>query len=151
MNRPAYQLSVVLILVTGGTLFLPPQVHARQEQQLIDLIRQANDELLNKGNLDFADEVFAATYGDRGPEGIKAFVTELRSAFPDLHVTVGEFVVEGDRVAWVRTHRGTHQGEYMGVPATGKTITWRAIIISRYLDNKIVEETGISDLLEHLE
>ena len=119
-------------------------------EELKEFVLRANDELLNKGNLDFADEVFAMDYGDRGPEGIKEMVTGLRTAFPDLHVTVGEFVAEGERVAWLRTHSGTHQGEFMGVPATGKAVTWRTMVISRIVDGKIVEEVGISDLREQL-
>lgn len=115
------------------------------------LIRDANEELFNKGNLAFADEVFAPDYGKSGPEGIKKFLSALRIAFPDIQVTVELFVAEGDMVAWQRTHVGTHQGEYMGIPATGKKITWRAMIFSRIVDGKVVEEWGIVDLQQKLQ
>ena len=144
MTRLSFVLLVSLFLLTPVTLA------AQDGEELKEFVRRANDELLNKGNLDYADEVFATDYGDRGPEGIKEFVTGLRTAFPDLHVTVGEFVVSGERVGWLRTHRGTHKGEFMGVPASGKAVTWRSIIISRIVDGKIVEEVGISDLREQL-
>lgn len=114
-------------------------------------IRRANDELFNKGNLAFADEVFAPDYMERGPEYIKEFVADLRIAFPDIQVTVELLVAEGDMVAWQRTHVGTHQGEFMGIPATGKKITWRTMIFSRYVDGKVVEEWGIGDLQQKLQ
>jgi len=121
-------------------------------------IQRANEELLNKGNLELAQEIFAPTYvahvaeGDieGGPDAIKAFVTSLRTAFPDLEVEVEILATEGDRVVWLRTHRGTHQGEYLGVPASGRLITWREMIVTRYEEGKIAEEWGVSDLAENL-
>ena len=121
-------------------------------------IQRANEELLNKGNLELAEEIFAPTYvgheteGDfeGGPDAIKAFVTSIRTAFPDLKVEVEILAMEGDRVAWLRTHRGTHQGEYLGVPASGRLITWREMIVTRYEEGKIAEEWGVSDLASRL-
>lgn len=121
-------------------------------------IQASNEELLNKGNLELAQEIFAPTYvahvaeGDLegGPDVLKAFVTSLRTAFPDLKVEVEILATEGDRVTWLRTHRGTHQGEYLGVPASGRLITWREMIVTRYEEGKIAEEWGVSDLAEHL-
>ena len=120
------------------------------QEQNKAIIRRANDELFNKGNLAFADEVFATDYRKRGPELIKEFVTAVRIAFPDIQVTVELIVAEGDMVAWQRTHKGTHQGEYVGIPATGKKITWRSMIFSRFVDGKIVEEWGVGNLREQL-
>jgi steroid delta-isomerase-like uncharacterized protein len=121
-------------------------------------IQRANEELFNKGNLELIEELFAPTYlfhgaeGDFevGPDAIKAFVTSIRTAFPDLRVEVEILVTEGDRVAWQRTHRGTHQGEYLGVPASGRLITWRSMIVTRYEEGKITEEWGLNDLAERL-
>ncbi len=121
-------------------------------------IQSSNEELLNKGNLELAQEIFAPTYVfhaaegevEGGPDAIKAFVTSLRTAFPDLKVEVEILATEGDRVTWLRTHRGTHQGEYLGVSASGRLITWREMIVTRYEEGKIAEEWGVSDLAEHL-
>ena len=121
-------------------------------------IQRANEELLNKGNLDLAQELFAPTYvvhradGDfeGGPDVIKASLTSIRTAFPDLRVEVEILATEGDRVAWLRTHRGTHQGEYLGVPASGRLITWRNMIVTRYEEGRIAEEWTVSDLAERL-
>lgn len=143
-----------------GYTITPPEQKEGQEKANIQeqnkaLVRRANEEILNKGNLAFADEVFATDYvahgsTERGPEMIKKFVAALRTAFPDLHVSVEPIIAEGDMVAWQRTHTGTHQGKYMGMPATGKSVTWQTMVISRYVDGKVVEEWGIGDLQERL-
>ena len=110
-----------------------------------------NEELLNKGNLAFADEAFSAEYAGRGPGQIKLFVKELRTAFPDLKVKVEPLIAEGNMIAWRREHIGTHKGAYMGYPPSNKTLQWNAIIISRFEDDKVVEEWGEDNLLEVLE
>ena len=122
-------------------------------------IQRANEELLNKGNLELAEEIFAPTYvghgaeGDfeGGPDAIKAFVTSIRTAFPDLKVEVEILATEGNKVAWLRTSRGTHQGEFLGVPASGRLIEWQDMIVTRYEEGKIAEEWGVSDLAGRLQ
>ena len=116
-------------------------------------IRAANEALLNQGNLDRVPEFFAETYvahgtdGDsRGHEAIVGFVTALRDAFPDLRVEIQVLATEGNRVAWLRTHRGTHQGDFMGVPASGQSLVWQGIIVTRYEAGMIAEEWGVSEL-----
>ena len=120
-------------------------------------IREANDLLLNQGNLDMVPEFFATTYvahvlGEdmRGREAIADFVTALREAFPDLQVEIEVLVTEGDRVAWLRTSRGTHEGDFMGVPASGRQIVWQDMVVTRYEDGMIAEEWGVSGLAERL-
>lgn len=128
------------------------------QQNLGDRILRANDELLNKGNVAIAREIFAPDYvghetnGDvrGGPEIIERYVTELRAAFPDLRVEVKVLVTQGDRVAWIRTHRGTQKAEFMGVPASGRVVIWQEMVVSRFENGKIVEEWGVSDLGERL-
>jgi steroid delta-isomerase-like uncharacterized protein len=116
-------------------------------------IRESNDALLNQGNLDRIPEFFAATYvahvtgGDmQGREGIAEFLTAIRDAFPDLEVEIAILATEGDRVAWLRTNRGTHEGDFMGVPASGRQLVWKDIVVTRYENGMIVEEWGESGL-----
>jgi predicted ester cyclase len=54
----------------------------------------------------------------------------------------------GDRVAWLRTHRGTFQADLLGAKATGKPMTWQTLIVTRYEDGKIAEEWAVSDFSE---
>ncbi len=71
-------------------------------------------------------------------------------AFADLQVEV-EMLVEGkDRVAWQRTLRGTHQGDFMGFPASGHQILWRDTVTSRFRDGLIAEDWVITDLAERV-
>ena len=116
-------------------------------------IQAANEALLNQGDLDRVPEFFSdsyvahATLGDAtGHEAIRGFLTALRDAFPDLQVEVQVLVTEDDRVAWVRTHRGTHQAEFMGVPPTGNELVWQDMVVTRYEDGVIAEEWGVSEL-----
>ncbi len=128
------------------------------EDDLENRIRQANEEILNQGNVAAVGDFFGSAYTLHvtgqdtrgGPELIEAFVQNLRATFPDLHVEVEILVSDDDRVAWVRRHRGTHQAEFMGVPASGRAINWTDMVVTRFDDGKIVEEWGVSDLAEKL-
>ncbi len=120
-------------------------------------IRAANEALLNQGNVDMVPEFFAEAYvahatdGDiQGREGIAGFVTALRDAFPDLRVEIEVLATEGDRVAWLRTHRGTHQRDFMGVPASERSLVWQDIVVTRYEAGMIAEEWGVSGLAARL-
>jgi steroid delta-isomerase-like uncharacterized protein len=116
------------------------------------------DEFLNTGNPDAADELFAADFVNHSPgrgaspdrEGMKKFITSLRTTFPDLKLVPDDLIAEGDRVAIRMTISGTHQGEIAGVAPTGKRITWAALSVLRFADGKAVERWNISDELDLL-
>lgn len=115
-------------------------------------IIKANDEIFHKGNLSYADEVFAENYAGQGPAYIKKFVGNMRTAFPDIHVSIEPIIAEGNKTAWQRTHTATHQGEFMGFQPTNKKITWKAIIISEYNEEgKVTKEWAVNDLFEVLQ
>ena len=80
-----------------------------------------------------------------GLEGFKAFFTMLRAAFPDLRYAVENVLAEGDLVAGHLTVRGTHRGEFMGVAATGRQVTWTETHVGRVENGKLVEHWGNSD------
>jgi len=69
------------------------------------------------------------------------------TAFPDFQVTVEDVVAEGDKVARRVTLSGTHKGEYMGIPPTGKQMTMGVITIERIEGGKIAEQWGEADML----
>jgi steroid delta-isomerase-like uncharacterized protein len=102
------------------------------------------------------EELYAApTYVWHGPgvfpdldlAGGKQLMTAFWTAFPDAHWTVEDLIAEGDKVVSRFTWRATHQGEFMGVPATGKVVTNTAIIISRVAGGKVVEDWEQADML----
>ncbi len=125
---------------------------ARTEDRNRDLLLKANDEILTKGNLQYADEAFAADYASpgydlKGPALINSFVNQLKQGFPDLKITVDQIVAEGNMVSWRRTHTGTHTGDFMGYKATGKVITWTEFNLTQFAeDGKILQEWGAGDL-----
>jgi ketosteroid isomerase-like protein/predicted ester cyclase len=114
-------------------------------------IIKANDEMFNKGNLSYADKVFADSYAGEGPEIIKRNLGDLRTAFPDIQVTIEPLIAEGNMAAWRRVDTGTHEGVYNGFQPTDKKITWQTIIITEYdKDGMILQEWGVNDLNEKL-
>lgn len=110
---------------------------------------------VNTGDLDAFDELVAPDSVDHdpapgqgpGPEGYKNFFGAMRTAFPDLNVTVETLVADDDQVAFAYTLTGTHQGPFQGHEPTGKSITVRGMQISRFADGKLVERWGSSDEL----
>ena len=97
------------------------------------------DEIINKGNLDVADELFAEDYVDHGPMGemrgvpaFKELVAMWRSAVPDVHCSVESWFESGDMCAWVVRVTGTHTGEMMGIPPTGKSFSYVTPNIGRF-------------------
>lgn len=89
-----------------------------------------------------------------GPGGYLAIIGMMRSGFPDVRWTLEEMIVEEDklgagdiRIAARFTMRGTHQGDFLGVPATGKSIAVQAANFYRISNGRIVEERGQPDLM----
>jgi steroid delta-isomerase-like uncharacterized protein len=74
----------------------------------------------------------------------------LQRAFPDLHVTVEDLIEEGDKVVARNTVTGTHRGEYLRLPPTGKSVTYNEIFILRFVDGRIAETWGVVDVLSQL-
>jgi predicted ester cyclase len=69
-----------------------------------------------------------------GAELVKEVFARLLRAYPDLHITIEDLVEEEDKVVSRNTVTGTHQGEYMGIPPTGKSVTYNEIIIARFAE-----------------
>jgi predicted ester cyclase len=76
--------------------------------------------------------------GNDGPHPVLE-VLEVRSAFPDLHITIDDVVAEGDKVATRWTLRGTHKGEFTGITPTGKQLAMWGMSIDRVVGGRIVE------------
>jgi steroid delta-isomerase-like uncharacterized protein len=108
---------------------------------------------VNEGNLDQLDGLVAPNSVDHdpapgqvpGPDGYKAFFTEMRTAFPDLAIAVEKTVADEDTVAFAYTLTGTHKGPFQGHNATGKSISVRGLQISRFEGGLLVERWGSSD------
>jgi steroid delta-isomerase-like uncharacterized protein len=86
-----------------------------------------------------------------GVEGFTATVAFLRAAFPDFSVTVEDVLVSGDRVATRVLARGTHLGEFLGVPPTGRIVEFRAFDFHRLSNGKITQSWHLEDLISVLQ
>jgi len=85
-----------------------------------------------------------------GAELVKELWARLHRAYADLHITIEDLIEEGDKVVVRNTVTGTHQGEYMGVPPTGKSVTYNEIFIARFADGRIAETWGVVDVLSQM-
>jgi steroid delta-isomerase-like uncharacterized protein len=111
------------------------------------IIRAYVEMVWNGKQLDRAEEVVASDFIDHAPlpgqapglEGAKRKWAMYLTAIPDLRVTTEDLVAEGDKVAVRRSYEGTHQGELLGIPATGKQLQVGSISIFRLVDGKIAE------------
>lgn len=116
------------------------------EEENKAVARRWFEEGWNKHNLDKVDEFFTANFVSHslgfGFEEWKQFVSTALIAFPDIHFTVEDQIAEGDKVTTRWTYRATHQGEFMGIPATGKQVTVTGMNISRHENGKYVEDWG---------
>lgn len=124
-------------------------------QTLRAIAAQIFEDVISKGNLRLADSLIAETYVDHrgGPQGRAGFLLGLqaiRAAFPDWTSTVEDMVVEGDRVAARWTVRGTHQGSFMGLPATHRAITMQEAGILRFENGQLAEIWRVADELSLL-
>ena len=119
---------------------------------LKELVRRVPEEILTKRKIDAVDEVFAEHYmehfWDTNPmpeeasstrEALKGFFSELLAAFPDFEATAEQATTEGNFVTMRTPYRGTPQGDFMGIPATGRHAAWDEIHICRIADGAIAE------------
>jgi steroid delta-isomerase-like uncharacterized protein len=123
------------------------------------LVRRMANEVMNNGNLRVVDEIIAPNAVNHsnppgfpaGTAGVKQMVTMYRSAFPDMRITIEDLVAEGDKVVARWSATGTHRGELMGIPATGKRVTVTGIEINRIAGGKIAEHWEIFDQLSMMQ
>ncbi len=78
-------------------------------------------------------------------EGQKQLLTGFRTAFPDIQLTVEEMIAEDDKIAFRSTMRGTHQGDFLGIAATGHRVTVSLLDVIRIEDGKFIEQWGGPD------
>jgi steroid delta-isomerase-like uncharacterized protein len=85
-----------------------------------------------------------------GAEAVKEVFARLLHAYPDLHITIEDLVEEGDKVVMRNTVTGTHRGEHMGVPPTGRSVTYNEIFIFRFAGGRVAETWGVVDVLSQM-
>jgi steroid delta-isomerase-like uncharacterized protein len=130
----------------------------RTEQELKDAYRRII-EAISRGDAEGLDELMAPEIVDHNPipnqapgrDGFKQWMAAARTAFPDMRGTVEDVIAEGDRVAARTTWHGTHRGEFVGVGATGRRVSFSAFHLVRFSQDRAVEWWGTADLLKVLQ
>jgi steroid delta-isomerase-like uncharacterized protein len=124
------------------------------------LARRFYEEGWNKGNLAIFDELLAPNHVLHDPgfpepvhglEAFKQYYTTYSTAFPGNQITVEAYIAEGDTVVSRWTARGSHKGDLMGIPPTGKQVTVAGITINRIANGKIAEDWSNYDMLGMLQ
>src|SRR5215469_3307851 len=117
------------------------------EQENIAVVGRFMEEVINQGNLDAADEIVAEDFveldplpGQRqGREGLKEVIGMLRAAFPDIHWVVDETIAAGEKVVTRFTWTGTHRGPFLGIPATGRNVRVKGVVIDRLSGGRMAD------------
>ena len=126
---------------------------SEEKKAVVRLYNELVERYWRTGDADAFDEVVASDFVHHAPglppdlEGMKQALPMFRAAFPDMRLTVEDMIAEGDKVVDRVTVRGTHEGELMGIPASGKQVEFMETHISRIADGKIVERWGEWDAL----
>ena len=126
------------------------------------IVRRMVEEAQSRHNLATVDELFAPNFVDHsvpaglppGRDGVKMQFSMFFAAFPDLHVVIHDQVAEGDEVVTRKTFHGTHQGDLMGIPPSGRPIAFDVIDILRLKDGKITDvwhNFANADILQQLD
>jgi len=121
-----------------------------------EISRSHAEDLINEGKLDHINDHVADDYvwhrlgaaeSIHGPDEVREFISGMRTAFPDLEVTVEDIFAEDDKVVRRDRLTGTHEGEFMGIQPTGKEIEIQSLVINQIDDGQMVESWGQSDVL----
>ena len=129
---------------------------ARDENK--SLVRRYYEEVVSTGDVERLEEFIAPDYVEVynnvtypvGIVGAREHVLGVRTTYPDLLVTVEHQIAEGDWVVSRVTARGTHEGVWLGMRPTGKSLEMTAVNVDRVVDGLIVEHGGAANMLEPL-
>jgi steroid delta-isomerase-like uncharacterized protein len=112
------------------------------------------DEVFRRRNVDAVDELLTDDFMEHIPapgqgtdrQAAKGFIGQMLQAFPDLDLTIENQIAEGDTVAAVATMTGTHKGDFLGAPATGRQVSVTFMDTARVRDGKFSDHWGLVDL-----
>lgn len=119
------------------------------------VIRKFVEEVINQNRMDRADDLVGEDFveldplpGQRqGREGLKETLGVMRAGFPDMHWVVEEMVAEEDKVVTRFTWTGTHRGTFLGVPATGRSVTVKGVVMDQLAGGKMSYSRILMDSL----
>ncbi len=130
-------------------------VYTCHMQNNAEIVRRFVEEVINRGNIESAGKYFWEDMVEQVPlpgqgpglAGLKDVLRGFLTAFPDIHFDIQEQIAEGDKVVSRFEFTGTHNGEFLGVPATGKQVRVWGTVIDRFAGDKIKDTRIIMDAL----
>lgn len=116
-------------------------------------VRRLISEAQENGKLEVVDELFADDFVDHTPlpglpanrDGVKMLFAGMRAAFPDLHIRIDEQVADGEKVVTRKTFLGTHRGDFIGIPGTGRPLAFEVIDVLTFRNDRIAEHRVVFD------
>jgi steroid delta-isomerase-like uncharacterized protein len=123
------------------------------------IVRRNTEKVQGEGDFALFDELFADDFVDHTPQpgttpdkaGVRVLYTRLREAFPDFRPEIRWQSVEGDLVTTYKIYHGTHLGEFLGIPPTGRTIQFETVDAMRVRQGKITDHWGVANLYSALQ
>lgn len=127
--------------------------HTREIERNKELARLLMEADISQGDEAVAEAIIHPDFFDHtnppgmqhGLEGHKAIVRIFRAVFPDLQWDIDDLIAEGDKVVARTTMRGTHRGDFFGIPPTGRRVEMPGVHIIRIADDRIIEHWGSND------
>ncbi len=162
MRHPRTVFVALCFAVSLLATVVPPQVLAQPASPSAGSDLEANEalvlryyELFNRGSFDAMPEIFAPDFAlqivppgeDAGLSGLIAGIEEVRIGLPDLTIDVNDLFAEGNMVVARTTIRGTHLGDFFGVPPTGTVVQTEAIDLWQVVDGKLTANWHLEDIL----
>ena len=122
-------------------------------RELVAIQRRFVEEYQTRGDVAVGEELLADDFVDHTPfgtfspdkPGVLALFAMLRSAFPDFRAEIHLMLEDGDMVVTRKTFHGTHQGDFVGIPPTGKAVAFDVIDIVRIAGGRIREHWNVVD------
>ena len=120
-----------------------------------NVIRKFIQEVLNEGRFEQLDELVVENFVEldplpgqsQGRDGLREVIRQMRVSFPDMHWVVDEMIGEGDKVCTRFTWTGTQRGPFLGVPATGRRVTVKGVVIDRLSAGRMADSRILMDAL----
>lgn len=132
-------------------------MHAMYDAQMPSnneaIVQRFIDEVINQGRYEVCDEIVAEDFieldplpGQRqGREGLKEVIAMMRAAFPDIHWVTDESISSGEKVVTRFTWTGTQRGPFLGIPATGRPVTVKGVVIDRLVNGRMTDSRILMD------
>lgn len=128
-------------------------------EQAKAVIRRNTEEVQGGGDWELFDALFSDDFYDHTPQpgmardkaNVLGLYKRLRVAFPDFTPEIHWQRADGDVVTTFKTYHGTHLGEFLGVSATGRKISFETVDAMRVVDGRITEHWGVANLYSVLQ